>query len=154
MFRVVPPPIIRRAYNCIYSMLFVTPLLLSAAIVEEMEPVWVYCGWRTPPTAHSNQPTRRRILEDSIIVKLDLICYRPLRSFESIWERGGIAPHIHNLGTKMGVSDWRPGRFILLGKVPSFYSTWGFVGPQTCLNALKKKKKKLFSPSNWTIFLG
>jgi hypothetical protein len=27
------------AYNCIYSMLFVTPLLLSAAIVEELEPV-------------------------------------------------------------------------------------------------------------------
>jgi hypothetical protein len=31
---------------------FVTPLLLSAAIVEELEPVWVCCGWRTPPTAH------------------------------------------------------------------------------------------------------
>ena len=31
-------------------LLFVTPLLLSAAIVEEMEPVWVFCGWRTPPT--------------------------------------------------------------------------------------------------------
>jgi hypothetical protein len=29
---------------------FVTPLLLSAAIVEELEPVWVCCGWRTPPT--------------------------------------------------------------------------------------------------------
>jgi hypothetical protein len=24
--------------------------LLSAAIVEEMELVWVCCGWRTPPT--------------------------------------------------------------------------------------------------------
>jgi hypothetical protein len=36
----------------------VTPLLLSAAIVEELEPVWVCCGWRTPrtpPTAHSNR---------------------------------------------------------------------------------------------------
>jgi hypothetical protein len=33
-----------------------TPLLPSAAIVEELEqPVWVCCGWRTPPTAHSNQ---------------------------------------------------------------------------------------------------
>jgi hypothetical protein len=32
-------------------MLFVTPLLLSAAIVEELEQVWVCCGWRTPPTA-------------------------------------------------------------------------------------------------------
>jgi hypothetical protein len=32
-------------------LVFVTPLLLSAAIVEELELVWV-C---TPPTAHSNQ---------------------------------------------------------------------------------------------------
>jgi hypothetical protein len=32
-------------------LVFVTPLLLSAAIVEELEPVWVYCGWRTPPTS-------------------------------------------------------------------------------------------------------
>jgi hypothetical protein len=22
--------------------------------VEELEPVWVCCGWLTPPTAHSN----------------------------------------------------------------------------------------------------
>jgi hypothetical protein len=36
-------------------LLFVTPLLLSAAIVEELELVSVCCGWRTPPTAHSNQ---------------------------------------------------------------------------------------------------
>jgi hypothetical protein len=36
-------------------LVFVTPLLLSAAIVEELEPVWVCCGWRTPPTAHSNR---------------------------------------------------------------------------------------------------
>jgi len=28
-------------------------VLLSAAIVEELEPVWVCCGWRTPPTAQS-----------------------------------------------------------------------------------------------------
>jgi hypothetical protein len=35
-------------------LLFVTPLLLSAAIVEEVEQVLVCCGWRTPPTAHSN----------------------------------------------------------------------------------------------------
>ena len=34
-------------------LVFVTPLLLSAAIVEEMELVSVCCGWRTPPTAHS-----------------------------------------------------------------------------------------------------
>jgi hypothetical protein len=34
-------------------LVFVTPLLLSAAIVEELEPVWVCCGWSTPLTAHS-----------------------------------------------------------------------------------------------------
>jgi hypothetical protein len=28
-------------------LVFVTPLLLSAAIVEELELVWVCCGWRT-----------------------------------------------------------------------------------------------------------
>jgi hypothetical protein len=31
-------------------LVFVTPLLLSAAIVEELELVWVCCGWRTPTT--------------------------------------------------------------------------------------------------------
>jgi hypothetical protein len=36
-------------------LVFVTPLLLSAAIVEELEPVGVFCGWRTPPAAHSNR---------------------------------------------------------------------------------------------------
>jgi hypothetical protein len=36
-------------------LVFVTPLLLSAVIVEELEPVWVCCGWHTPPTAHSNR---------------------------------------------------------------------------------------------------
>jgi hypothetical protein len=35
------------------NLLFVTPLLLSAAFVEGLEPVGV--GGRTPPTAHSNQ---------------------------------------------------------------------------------------------------
>jgi hypothetical protein len=29
-------------------LVFVTPLLLSAAIVEDLELVWVCCGWRTP----------------------------------------------------------------------------------------------------------
>jgi hypothetical protein len=29
------------------NLVFVTPLLLPAAIVEELEPVWVCCGWRT-----------------------------------------------------------------------------------------------------------
>jgi hypothetical protein len=36
-------------------LVFVTLLLLSAAIVEKMELVCVCCGWRTPPTAHSNR---------------------------------------------------------------------------------------------------
>jgi hypothetical protein len=34
-------------------LVFVTPLLLPAAILDELEPVWVCCEWRTPPTAHS-----------------------------------------------------------------------------------------------------
>jgi hypothetical protein len=36
-------------------LVFVTPLLLSADIVEELELVRVCCGWRTAPTAHTNQ---------------------------------------------------------------------------------------------------
>jgi hypothetical protein len=36
-------------------LVFVTPLLLSAAIVEELEPTGLSVLWRTPPTAHSNQ---------------------------------------------------------------------------------------------------
>jgi hypothetical protein len=36
-------------------LVLVTPLLLSAAIVEELELVWLCCGWRTPPTARSNR---------------------------------------------------------------------------------------------------
>jgi len=30
-------------------------LLLSAAIVEELELICLCCGWRTPSTTHSNQ---------------------------------------------------------------------------------------------------
>jgi hypothetical protein len=36
-------------------LVFVTPLMLSAAIVGELGPVLVRCGWRTPPTAQSNR---------------------------------------------------------------------------------------------------
>jgi hypothetical protein len=36
-------------------LVFFTPLLPCAAIVEELEPVWVCCGWRTPHTAHSSR---------------------------------------------------------------------------------------------------
>jgi hypothetical protein len=39
-------------------LVFVTPLLLSEAIVEEFEQEWVCCGWRTPPTVHSNRTAR------------------------------------------------------------------------------------------------
>jgi hypothetical protein len=44
------------------DLVFVTPLLLFAAIVEELEPVWVCCGWRTPTTAQSN---RLQLFHDS-----------------------------------------------------------------------------------------
>jgi hypothetical protein len=44
-------------------LVFVTPLLLSAAIVEELEQVWVCCGWRTPPTAQF------------ISLKMDVLCF-------------------------------------------------------------------------------
>jgi len=30
-------------------------ILLSSAIVEELDLIWVCCGWRTSPTTHSNQ---------------------------------------------------------------------------------------------------
>jgi hypothetical protein len=37
-------------------LVFVTTLLLlSAAIVEDLEPVRMCSGWRTPTTAHSNR---------------------------------------------------------------------------------------------------
>jgi hypothetical protein len=38
-------------------LIFVTPLLLSAAIVEELEPVSVCCGWRTHTQTGSNSST-------------------------------------------------------------------------------------------------
>jgi hypothetical protein len=34
-------------------LVFVTPLLLPAAFVEELELVYVCCGWRAPPTIRS-----------------------------------------------------------------------------------------------------
>jgi hypothetical protein len=37
MFQVAPPPIIRSAYNYLQHLVLVTPLLLSAAIVEGLE---------------------------------------------------------------------------------------------------------------------
>jgi hypothetical protein len=43
-------------------LVFVTPLLLSAAIVEELERAWVCCGWRTSPTAHWSPVEIRKLL--------------------------------------------------------------------------------------------
>jgi predicted benzoate:H+ symporter BenE len=43
-----------RMHLYLQHLVFVTPLLLFAAIVEELEPVWMCCGWRTPPTEHPN----------------------------------------------------------------------------------------------------
>jgi len=37
-----------RKHLYLQHLVFVTPLLLSAATVEEVELVWVCCGWRTP----------------------------------------------------------------------------------------------------------
>jgi hypothetical protein len=45
----------KRIHLYLQHLVFVTPLLLSAAIVEELEPVRMCCGWRPPPTAHSNR---------------------------------------------------------------------------------------------------
>jgi len=56
MFRVVPSPIIQgRKQLYLQHLVFVTPLLLFAAIVEELEPVLMCCGWRTPTTAHTRR---------------------------------------------------------------------------------------------------
>jgi hypothetical protein len=38
----------KRKQQYLRHLVFVTPLLPSAAIVEELELVWVCCGWRTP----------------------------------------------------------------------------------------------------------
>ena len=51
-------------------LVFVTPLLLSAAIVEELELVRVCRGWRTPPTAHSNQYHPKHVEQFPDIKKL------------------------------------------------------------------------------------
>jgi hypothetical protein len=39
-------------------LIFVPPLLLSAAVVDELEPVRVCCGWPTPPTTHLSTQLR------------------------------------------------------------------------------------------------
>jgi hypothetical protein len=47
-------------------LVFFTPSLLSAAIVEELEPVWVCCGWRKP--VGNRQPKTYVKPEDAITV--------------------------------------------------------------------------------------
>jgi len=47
----------KRIQLYVQNMVFVTPLLLSAAIVKELEQVWVCCGWRTSPTDKINRVT-------------------------------------------------------------------------------------------------
>jgi heme A synthase len=49
-------------------------VLLSAAIVEELELIWVCCGWRTPPTTHSNR--FQLIAADSINAVTNTRCCR------------------------------------------------------------------------------
>jgi hypothetical protein len=58
-------------------LVFVTPLLLSAAIVEELESVWVCCGWRTPPTAHSNRFQLPDAVDTVICAPDEGWCYSP-----------------------------------------------------------------------------
>jgi hypothetical protein len=40
-------------------LVFVTPLLISAAIVEELKLVWVCCRWRTFMVAATAEPSQR-----------------------------------------------------------------------------------------------
>jgi hypothetical protein len=44
-----------RKHLYLQHLVFVTPLLLPAAIVEELELGWVCCGLRMPPTTHPTQ---------------------------------------------------------------------------------------------------
>jgi hypothetical protein len=46
-------------------LLFVTSLMLSAAIVEELEQVFVCCGWRTPPQHTQTGSNSSTIAADS-----------------------------------------------------------------------------------------
>jgi hypothetical protein len=50
-------------------------LLLSAAIVEELEPVWVCCGWRTPHITKTSPETCRADLDNNLIYIVHLVGY-------------------------------------------------------------------------------
>jgi hypothetical protein len=52
MFRVVPPPKIRSAYNCIYSIWYLSHCYCYLSLSWKS---WNCCGWRTPPTAVPTQ---------------------------------------------------------------------------------------------------
>ena len=56
MFPVVTPPIIRSAYNCIYSIWYLSHRYCYLPLSWKSWN-WIECagGWHTPPTAHSNQ---------------------------------------------------------------------------------------------------
>ena len=56
-------------------LVFVTPLLLPAAIVEELELVLVCCGWHTPPTAHTPHIRRwsYKIITLTIVLQLPTV---------------------------------------------------------------------------------
>jgi hypothetical protein len=51
-------------------LVFVTPLLLSAAIVEELEWVSVCCGWSTPPTA---QVVKSSVIKGACLMGLIIV---------------------------------------------------------------------------------
>jgi len=57
-------------------LVFVTSLLLSAAIVEELELVWVCCGWRTSYVhIASLKPTQTTVKTDFISLVKDHRCH-------------------------------------------------------------------------------
>jgi hypothetical protein len=56
---------------------YVTPLLLSAAIVEELALVWVYCVWRTIAAGSSNGVTYTRCCRYSCLRSWWWVWYHP-----------------------------------------------------------------------------
>jgi hypothetical protein len=70
-------------------LVFVTPLLLSAAIVEELEPVWVCCGWRTSWTPDDWRKDCSKHVEsysiNSKIVPLSWFYYRNISRCSVPW---------------------------------------------------------------------
>jgi hypothetical protein len=97
MFRVVLPPIIRSAYNYLQHLVFVTPLLLSAAIVEVLELVWVCFGWRTPVLDSwwwTERPSETcRVLKNKINLRYCAYGWFYYRNRE--WEISSISFHLY-----------------------------------------------------------